>query len=229
MPPTPIPLTVNDESFERWVLQSELPVAVLFCTPKFANCQTMRPRWDGLAQQFGDRLRVALLTVDDNRRWARHFKVTALPTTLWFRNGKAQQRAEGLLSEAELRERAEALIAGRDPKIESTPSKGPLILTDASFAAAIRSETPTLVDFWAAWCGPCRMIAPVIERLADQMGDRATIAKLNVDENPRTAQQFNVRSIPMLLIFKNGQVVDQLVGAQPEPVIRQRLEAALRG
>ena len=122
-----------------------------------------------------------------------------------------------------------ALIAGRDPKIESTPSKGPLILTDASFAAAIRSETPTLVDFWAAWCGPCRMIAPVIERLADQMGDRATIAKLNVDENPRTAQQFNVRSIPMLLIFKNGQVVDQLVGAQPEPVIRQRLEAALRG
>ena len=222
-----IPVTVNDQSFERWVLQSPQPVAVLFCTPRFANCERMRPRWQWLAKEFGGRLRVAQLTVDDNRRWARHFEVQALPTTLWLRGGEVQQRAEGLLEEEELRERAEALLAGREPSIAPRASVEPVILTDATFAEAINQQKPVLVDFWAAWCGPCRMIAPVIERLAREMSDQAVIAKLNVDENPRTAQQFNVRSIPMLMIFKSGQVVDQMVGVQPEPVIRDRLRRVM--
>lgn len=222
-----LPITLNDESFERWVLQSEQPVALLFCTPKFANCQAMRPRWEELARDFGDKLRVAQLTVDDNRRWARHFNVTALPTTLWLREGKPLQRAEGLQSQAELRERAEALLAQREPELDDVAPQGPLVLTDETFTKAIQSDNPTLVDFWAAWCGPCRMIAPVIDRLAGQMTGLANVAKLNVDENPRMAQQYNVRSIPMLMIFKKGEVVDTLIGVQPEPIIRQRLEAAI--
>jgi len=102
----------------------------------------------------------------------------------------------------------------------------PRIVTDDSFARdviAASSAKPVLVDAWAEWCGPCRMVAPVIDQLAAESGGRYTIAKLNVDENPRTSAQFNIRSIPALLIFKNGRLVDQIIGAQPKPAIAARL------
>jgi thioredoxin 1 len=82
-----------------------------------------------------------------------------------------------------------------------------------------------LVDAWAEWCGPCRMIAPLLDQLATEANGRYRIAKLNVDENPRTAAQFQIRSIPTLLIFKNGELVDQIIGAQPKQAIAARLAA----
>ena len=106
----------------------------------------------------------------------------------------------------------------------------PQPVNDASFAHDVieaSSSRPVLVDAWAEWCGPCRMIAPVLDQLAAESGGRYKIAKLNVDENPRTASQFNIRSIPALLIFKNGKLVDQLIGAQPKPAIVARLQAQL--
>jgi thioredoxin 1 len=100
----------------------------------------------------------------------------------------------------------------------------PLVLTDALFPQVIRESTvPVLVDFWAEWCGPCKMIAPHVAALAQEFAGRAVVGKMNVDENPRTAGQFGIMSIPTLLIFMNGRVVDQIVGAQPGNVIRQRL------
>lgn len=102
----------------------------------------------------------------------------------------------------------------------------PQVVTDASFVREVlnaSSNRTILVDCWAAWCGPCRMIAPVLDELAAESRGRYKIAKLNVDENPRTAAQFNIRSIPTLLIFKNGKVVDQIVGVVPKQAIASRL------
>lgn len=99
---------------------------------------------------------------------------------------------------------------------------------DSTFEAdVIRNELPVLVDFWAVWCGPCRMIAPVVEELASEYAGKFAFRKLNVDENPAVSQQYNVRAIPTLLIFKNGKVVDTIVGAVPKRAIKSKLDAAL--
>jgi thioredoxin len=98
-------------------------------------------------------------------------------------------------------------------------------VTDATFAAEVEhSPIPVLLDLWARWCGPCRMIAPVLEELAAEMAGRVRVAKLNVDENPITAERFNVRSIPTLLALKAGREVDRIVGVQPKSEIARRLE-----
>ena len=110
------------------------------------------------------------------------------------------------------------------------PANGaaPLTVSDATFAADVeRSPVPVLVDAWAPWCGPCRMIAPALEELAADFAGRARIAKLNVDENPQTANRFDVRSIPTLLVMIGGREVDRIVGAQPKNLIRARLERAI--
>jgi len=103
----------------------------------------------------------------------------------------------------------------------------PIVVTDASFAEDVlgAGSTPVLLDCWAPWCGPCRAIAPVMEQLAAESGGRYVVAKLNVDENQRTAARFRVEGIPMLLFFKNGKLVDQIVGMAPKAAIQQRLAA----
>jgi thioredoxin len=101
----------------------------------------------------------------------------------------------------------------------------PVTLTDASLAGALAGAgaKPVLVDCWAPWCGPCRAIAPVMDQLAAESGGRWVVGKLNVDENPRTAQQFHIDAIPAMLLFKNGAVVDKIVGLQPKQAIAAKL------
>jgi len=101
-------------------------------------------------------------------------------------------------------------------------------LTDDTFDEAIKNASgPVLVDFWAAWCGPCKAIAPSLEQLATEMAGRVTIAKVNVDENGDLSNRFGVRNIPTLLIFKDGRLVDQTIGAQPKESLRGLLQRHL--
>ena len=101
-------------------------------------------------------------------------------------------------------------------------------VTDTNFQAeVIESDTPVLVDFWAPWCGPCRMVAPVLEEMAGEKGDALKIVKLNVDDNQNTAAQFEVLSIPTLILFKHGQVAAKVIGALPKKRLEAELEPVL--
>jgi thioredoxin 1 len=101
-----------------------------------------------------------------------------------------------------------------------------LELTDANFDEVVmKSDKPVLVDFWAVWCGPCRMVAPIVEELSKDYDGRAVIGKLDVDTNGEVAARFGIRNIPTLLFFKNGEVVDKQVGAAPKQVFAAKLDA----
>lgn len=115
-----------------------------------------------------------------------------------------------------------ATVGGQDSK--------PVIITDQSFEREVSQVTgrPVLVDCWAPWCGPCRMIAPVMDQLAAEAQGSYRIAKLNVDDNPQTAARFQISSIPTMLIFKDGKLVDRLVGVQAKQAIAERLRIASR-
>jgi thioredoxin 1 len=103
----------------------------------------------------------------------------------------------------------------------------PIILSDATFSSEISKYPVMVVDFWAAWCGPCRTVAPVIEQLAKEYSGRVAFGKLNVDENPLTSSEFQVESIPTLLIFRDGEPVDGIIGAAPKYEIESKLKAQL--
>jgi len=104
----------------------------------------------------------------------------------------------------------------------------PVELTDSNFDEIIsKGDQPVLVDFWAEWCGPCKMIAPVVEELANDYEGKAVIAKLDVDTNPGVSAKYGIRSIPTLLVFKDGKIVDKQVGAVNKGVLAQKLDAQL--
>ena len=101
-------------------------------------------------------------------------------------------------------------------------------VTDATWDAdVLKSDLPVLVDFWAPWCGPCRMVAPIVEELADEYAGQVEFRKLNTDDNPRTAAKYGIRSIPTLLVFKGGEPVGQIIGFRPKSDLKKRLDSVL--
>ena len=103
-----------------------------------------------------------------------------------------------------------------------------LEITDSNFEEiVIKSEKPVLVDFWATWCGPCRMVGPIVDELAEEYKDKAVVGKMNVDDNSEVPSKFGIRNIPALLIFKNGEIVDKVIGAVPKNVLSEKLDAQM--
>jgi len=103
-----------------------------------------------------------------------------------------------------------------------------LEFTDGNFESlVIKSDKPVIVDFWAVWCGPCRIVGPIVQEIGEEYSDKAVVGKLDVDSNPEAAKTYGIRNIPTILFFKNGEVVDKQVGAVPKQVLVQKLEALL--
>ncbi|PFG17173.1 thioredoxin [Propionicimonas paludicola] len=124
--------------------------------------------------------------------------------------------------------RVPATASGR-PQCASCHGPLPWLVNvdDAEFSAATNTNQIVLVDLWAPWCGPCRMVAPILERLASQYAGKVKVVKVNVDHNPRTSARFDAQSIPTLVILRGGKTVTRLVGAQPEAVLKKRIDALL--
>jgi thioredoxin 1 len=246
----------NTQSIDR-VLRTGLPVLLVFWqrnTPQINELDTVLAQ---LAERYAGRGLVAKIDAEAEPELVKRYNVRLLPSIAAVRDGKVEASLPGRVPDQSIQEWMRYLVEGGirpaqtsgpgvpsatgqplpvngkhqhsadQPATTRDTSAAPQTITDASFDRVINSKVPVLVDFWAEWCGPCRMIAPSVEQLAQEFAGRAVVGKLNVDENPATARRYNIMSIPALYIFREGKVIDQIVGAQPLPVLRQRLARAV--
>jgi thioredoxin 1 len=193
-----------------------------------------------LAREHAGQVLIVKVNVKDSPAVARRFEVTRTPAVAAVRVGQTLTVAESageaalaghvayLLGRGPKPEPARAPQAERRPRpaqaTEATGTGRPLAVTDATFdEMVLRSPQPVLVDFWAPWCGPCRMIEPAVENLARDAAGRMRVAKVNVDENPAVASRYQVHGIPTMMVVKGGQIVERWSGALPEPALKSRV------
>jgi thioredoxin 1 len=228
------PINVTDDAFERAVVQSPLPVVAVLWERSGSRADDLRAVLEAIAQSYSGEVRVVRLEASDAPQAHAEYVTGSLPQFLFFRDGQLLARMRGLPTEKALSPWVEYLLgrgpapAASQPKT-TAPSK-PVAVTDADFdSVVLNADLPAVVDFWAAWCGPCRTLAPVVERVAADYAGRVLVAKLDVEANPATAQRFGAMSIPTLVFFRNGQEAGRMVGAQAEEVVRANVEALVGG
>jgi thioredoxin 1 len=251
--PIDAPIHTNEGNLSR-VLGAGLPITLVFWQRNCPPCEQLSPVLDRLARAYASRALVVKVNVAEEQGLAERYHVNALPTLIFFKDGREVATAFGAASENELLAWLDHLTgSAARPPVPSGPSMAlvepsstgpaqparasagtargggsasnqPVTLTDANFDRTLRSsQVPVLVDFWAVWCGPCKMVAPVVEQLAQEYAGRLLVGKLNVDENQVIAARYGIMSIPTLLVFRNGQIADRIVGALPAPALRQRV------
>ncbi len=237
------PIQSSDQSFDR-VLKAGIPVAAVFWSGSFAG--DLEAQMKASAKAEVGKVLVVRVKLDENPELKRRYNLNET-TLIGFKDGDECIRfpypSAGVFGELV------GYLLGRNPAPRvaaqqqqppepqprastgggQTASDGrPVTVTDASFAHDVmQASMPVVVDLWAPWCGPCRMVAPTLEKLAREYQGKLRIAKLNVDENPRTAQSYQVSGIPTLLFFKNGRLVDRVIGALPERQLRGAVERFL--
>jgi thioredoxin 1 len=228
MPVFDTPITTDDNSIER-ILGQRLPVLVYFYDSAH---RTLDEAVNSIAKAHAGDLLVVRIDAAANPQAYARFERPTLPALVAVKEGRAVSKARAA-SAADVEAHTQFLLGKGPQPVEQTtaaPSTGnkPVQVLDSTFAAEVlQSSVPVLVDFWAPWCGPCRMVAPSLENIAQQYAGKVKVAKLNVDDNPQMARQYSATSIPLLLLFKEGRVVGKLVGAHPQPNIEQLVRQAL--
>jgi thioredoxin 1 len=224
------PIITTDQNIDR-VLAAGLPIGFVFLEgdPPPPLEQAMKH----LAKDNAGKLLVVRIPVKDGQAAARRYQVSQFPALVTVCDGQTLTKAEAIA--APDLEKHVAFLLGQGPRPQparhsanhstsTAAGSRPYAVTDATFdQEVLRSSLPVLVDFWAPWCGPCRMVEPILEKLAPELAGRLRVVKLNVDENPATAQRYGVQSIPTMLVVKNGQIAGRWTGALPEAALRSRL------
>ncbi len=225
------PITTDDQGLKK-VMTLPLPVLLYLYD---GTSPALDEALNRAAREHAGKLLVARVNISENPQTHAQYNRPGLPALLTLDEGEVESRAEHIRP-ADIDEHVDFLL-GHGPKPTETTAQAearaasgaaPFAVSDGTFQhEVLQSEVPVLVDFWAPWCGPCHMVAPTLERLAQQYAGQIRIAKLNVDQNPMSARQYQATSIPLLVMFKNGKPVGKLVGAHPQQNIEQLIQQAL--
>jgi thioredoxin 1 len=225
------PLVTSDQSWDR-VLTAGLPVALILHDGRLPS--SLEESMGKMAAHYAGDLLLVKADLSQNPALKARYGVAEGPAVVAIREGQVVSKGDSLTPDL-LRAHVEHLL-GKGPaptasqarKASKRPGE-PVVVTDSDFdRGVIQADLPVLVDFWAPWCGPCRMVEPIVARLAREAAGELRVAKLNVDENPRIAARYGIRGIPSMMIFERGQVIDQWTGALPEGQLRARLSRWIR-
>jgi thioredoxin 1 len=202
---------MTDADFQKDVLESEMPVLVDFWATWCGPCRIMAPVLETMAEEYKGRIKVYKMDVDRNPETPGKYSVQAIPTLLLFKKGKMIRQFVGVVPKDDLKRQIdEALARAERPDLILT-------LTGENFAREVlKSKVPVLVDFWAVWCGPCRILSPTIEDLSWEYEGRLKVGKINLDENKDLARKYRVQYIPAVMLFEGGRPVRQWTGVRPK-------------
>ncbi len=230
------PLVTDDQGMDR-LLRTGLPVLLVFYAGD--PSPELRKELERIARERAGKLLVARAEVRAAAAAARRFAVASTPAAVGIRDGTADVKTDDAAA-GDLEALARFMLGEGPRPVARTAERtaapgaaggtdgpaGPVYVTDATFEQVVlRAAKPVLVDFWAPWCGPCRITNPMLERLARDQAGRLVVAKVNVDESPLSAERFGIQAIPTVLVFKEGNVIDQWSGAMPEHTLRSRVAA----
>jgi len=231
------PIITQDQSIDR-VLAAGLPVALVFL--EGTAPQDLDEEMKRIAREESGKLLVAMVFSKDSPQSVKKYQVSRFPAVVTVRDRAEISKGEGISAD-QFRQHV-AFLLGKGPKpvepaaayryssqagrpFETKSAAGvPEVVTDATFEQEVmRSPIPVIVDFWAPWCGPCKMVAPVLDKMAAEWAGKVKVAKVNVDENPQLSMKYGIQAIPTMFVVKNGQIVDRWAGALPEPMMRKRI------
>lgn len=219
---------VSDASFATEVMASPIPVLVDFYADWCGPCQMVAPLINKLSTEFEGKVKIVKVNVDDAMETASEYGIQGIPAFKMFAGGKVVEEFTGLKPEAFFREMLTKYANGVPAPQETVPVSDVVHVDDATFSSVVLSSSlPVLVDFYADWCGPCQMMAPVLKKLAKEYEGKYLIAKCNVDASPNMAMHYEVQGIPAFRIFKAGKVVADFAGARPEAQLKSELDAHL--
>ncbi len=218
---------LTDETFDAFVDENRF-VLVDCWAPWCGPCRRMGPIIEELAEDLKGKVAVAKLNTDDNEGISMRFRINAIPTLLIFKDKVMLEPLVGLRPKQEIIDNLarNGMIEGTAPAAEEEKHYA-VKVTDDTFNEFVRSKEYALVDCWATWCKPCLRMGPVIEELARISQDDIAVGKVDVDENPGVSLNFNIQSIPALLVFKNGKHVQTIIGYSPERTAQVLRDAVL--
>jgi thioredoxin len=250
------PIRTGAQNLTR-ILDASLPSLLVFETPDCEPCRNLEPTLNALAGDFAGKVLIVRVENAQQEDVSRRFNVSHAPTLVLWQRGKEVGRIEGAARSDKIRDHLNYLLGnGIRPAATTGPSitlpgeisrpyhkpspvkpeqqsqakenLAPQNVTDATFEAQVmRSPLPVLVDFWAPWCGPCRMVSPAVEEIGKQHAGQMKVVKVNTDENPAYASRLGIQGIPTLILFRNGREVDRIVGAAPKPQLQEWVKRKL--